>query len=963
MKKKSKLSIKSKKEINNNNNLYLSQYLFLNINKNNNKNINNNKKLLTPNSFIDYWIYKYLPSHINEFSNTIKSYENNPNPLKKYNELLNFYLNDLKNKGYSTLNFDIIFESFFPKPTENISDKKIDMSLYMTEMISSDFSQNTMQKKMDLLSINSYFSSKNQIKFKLIKNINNDNYKINIEEVKDDIYITFLNFDIDNNNYYEVMKYNWGKKELFNDLLNKIKISKDTILNKNFSSNPIRTVNYNFTNSYLIEKLNDIKKIFENINLFQYVIKDMMINEENNKDLYNLLKIISSYNIEKLISPKSEYINNSEVFQEFKELFKLDILFLLHNYIKNYINQFIDFDNNIYIKIKKINEIYNFYSYDYEENKELYFDKFDKKINITYFLGKKNYKSIFKSYTILNDVLKLFLIIYEIQMIYSISEEDNILSLLLHQYDYSIIKNNNNKYFIRSDIENYYLNKFYILNQIFTNKSFDSSYKIKYYIPFLLNNSLFLNIKYELNLPYDLIFNNKSLIIHENLYSNYTSNNNFLENVSLNKNYILYNNKNKNFEELYSKLDLNKREVLEENFSKNDFNIKDINFNLLKGGSKNSVLQTSMQQTSKGSKAIIERSGDKIKFINYKSYYNIYEEKELNPIKDFKPSKYAYCSLYYGNNQYFLDTMLFGYSLYLSGTKNDRILICTNDVIYEQRKQLSRFYNRIFVVKPLDIDPLYFKSDNRWYGVFNKLYAFYLEEYQKIFMIDTDMIIQKSEKKNKYDSYNELDLLFDELNTPCGMCYDKEYINKTNEKIPEKLIDRELINNKTIVSAGIFLIKPSKDIFYDILYKTNPELNKNIKSRIRGSIFPEEAFLANYFKKDIYCLSVKYSFTPFWLDPKNDKLGVRNILEKIDEKDVVVVHFIGYKNWTYLMQPFWFEFEYIDESSKIEKYKKLWCLLFFDLQKLCEKNTHGIESFKISSLINYCKWNKIKFLN
>jgi hypothetical protein len=54
----------------------------------------------------------------NAVGEAIKSYENNPNPLKKYNELLNFYLNDLKNKGYSTLNFDIIFESFFPKPNK-----------------------------------------------------------------------------------------------------------------------------------------------------------------------------------------------------------------------------------------------------------------------------------------------------------------------------------------------------------------------------------------------------------------------------------------------------------------------------------------------------------------------------------------------------------------------------------------------------------------------------------------------------------------------------------------------------------------------------------------------------------------------------------------------------------------------------------------------------------------------------
>ncbi len=401
-------------------------------------------------------------------------------------------------------------------------------------------------------------------------------------------------------------------------------------------------------------------------------------------------------------------------------------------------------------------------------------------------LGKKNYRTPFINNSFILKIINGFLDIYKLQLSYSISNQDLLLSLLFHQYDYSVLIDDKNEYFIRRDIENYYLNKYYLLSNFdLNNMDLINFGKIKYDVPFLLNNKIFLDVKYELKIPYDIIFNSESIIINEDTNSEFKSSQNYLENISLNKNFMIMNyNKLNKFQNYFDKLNILETNNLFKIFENTeDTTHVDKFIKSFKGGKKVSKIKS-------------------IKFnnsflLNFETYYNIYEEKFLNPISDFKPTKYAYCSLYYGNNQYFLDTMLSGYSLYLSGTKFDRILFCTTDILYEQIKQLSRFYNRIFIVKPLDIDPLYFKSENRWYGVFNKLYAFYLDEYEKIFMYDTDMIIQKSEEKNKYDSFNRLDLLFDILKTPCGLCYDKDYILKTNEKIPEKLIDNYLSQFKS----------------------------------------------------------------------------------------------------------------------------------------------------------------------
>ncbi len=909
---------------------YLSEMEYL---KSKNKNNTTLKKKLDGNIFINYWINKYLTNSINKFYETIKYYKESNDPNKNYLEKLNFYKEDLKKDNYNLTYFDIIFEAFFPKPFDIDNNKMMILEKMKELNMNINIQTNKNLEKNDMNKINIF--DINKIFFEIDEN--NNNIYIVIKKKKDEVSHTHHS-----GIFEELIKYKWGEKQLFLKLLKKMSINED-IIKKNIDNNffdkkPIKDINYNLTYDYFNNSLKELKNIYQIIK--KHIDNYYFEKNESLEKIDNILKKI--YELKEYDTNNFDYVNNKTILKEYKELCDINTLFSVLRYIKNYIYQFLSFDSNIYIKIQKLYEIYyNEYllSYD-EESKQLYQIKLEKKKNIYYNLGKNNFKTQIVINKININILKIFNIIYDLQQKISISENDLFLSLIFHQYDYSIIYNEENKYFIRRDIDNYYLTKNRILENIENIKK--EKREINFNIPFLLNNLIFLDIDYQLILPFDLIYNDKSFIIDERLNSEYKNNENYLLDVSLNKNFKIMN---------YDNEKKMKKKFSEKNIINTDLFIKNISNTELKF--KNNKIDN-----------FSSNSNHKEKLLNLESYYNIYEEKYLNPIQDFKPSKYAYCSLYYGNNQYFLDAMLFGYSLYLSGTKFDRILICTPDVIVEQRKQLSRFYNRIFIIKSLDIDPLYFKSENRWYGVFNKLYAFYLDEYEKIFLMDTDMIIQKSNKINQYDSYNNLDLMFEKLNTPCGMCYDKEYILKTNERIPERLVNNYLLDNKSIVSAGVYLIKPSKDVFMDIIQRTNPNLNKEIKSRIRGSYFPEEAFLAEYFKKDgIYTLGAQYSFTPIWLDVSMDKLGVKRLLESIKEEDIVVVHYVGYKNWTYLISPYCFLFEKNELNKKIEKYKKLWCLLFMNLENYCKKNTIDTEYKNILSLINYCKYDKISFKN
>jgi lipopolysaccharide biosynthesis glycosyltransferase len=224
------------------------------------------------------------------------------------------------------------------------------------------------------------------------------------------------------------------------------------------------------------------------------------------------------------------------------------------------------------------------------------------------------------------------------------------------------------------------------------------------------------------------------------------------------------------------------------------------------------------------------------------------------------------------------------------------------------------------------------------------------------------MLIQKSENHInfvKYPSYCPLDELFEKVNTPAGMCYHENYITTTNEKIPEKIFEDYSKKHISTISAGMLLIEPSKDIFYDMIYKLHPNTQTDfVKVPCR---FPEEGFLSQYFKGEWNSLSAIYNFAPIWLNSEDLGFKQKEKLLNIKEEDMIVIHYGGYKPWIYIKSPQFFIFDKVIQTPFYIKVNMYWYLQFTELEKLCSLPSEGIIAESVPCLRYYCNWDDIKF--
>lgn len=686
----------------------------------------------------------------------------------------------------------------------------------------------------------------------------------------------------------------------------------------------------NTTFQSLIKKL----PIPFDIQLLQNNLQPLSIYPSVSSELIKILDYI-------LNSPFSQ---NISLFQQFHLILKklkknlsiqhdihLSLIQNLHQYIIDYINQFIQMDINYIKQIRLLYQSFSFYGRIREYSSSFHYEEND----FPKLLGKKYVNSHDKNLIhFVTNILKCTEIFYRLYLFSQLTHQDYLYSILWNQMNPFIFQNEKidiNTFFIEN-IEEYFEFK----EKWFS--YFESSHKeMIYEEPFLMKTGLFLNVPYILQYPTDPIVHTQLTYLPQLQNSNKHILSSFLQKLSLSKKYQEYNQEYQNLYEYYLQNE------------KSSFSWKKVNHQNLYG---------SKEPSTKNPNNFIEKEKE------FKQYFQIYEDISLNVLnRKVEPTKYAYCTLLYGNNQYFLDAITFGYSLYMSGTSYDRVLLCTKDVPTESKKQLSRFYNRIFIINELEVDDRLFLTKNRWYGVFNKIYAFYLDEYEKILLTDTDMLIQKSENPvnfTKYPSYCPLDELFEKVNTPAGMCYHENYITTTNEKIPEKIFEKYSKEHVSTISAGMLLIKPSKNTFYDMIYKLHPNTQTDfIKVPCK---FPEEGFLSQYFKGEWKSLSVIYNYAPIWLNSES-ALGFkqREKLYKIQEDEIKVIHYGGYKPWIYLKSPQFFILEKVIQTNFYIKVNMYWYLQFIELEKLCNLPSDGIIAESVPSLRYYCNWDDIKF--
>lgn len=279
-------------------------------------------------------------------------------------------------------------------------------------------------------------------------------------------------------------------------------------------------------------------------------------------------------------------------------------------------------------------------------------------------------------------------------------------------------------------------------------------------------------------------------------------------------------------------------------------------------------------------------------------------------------SKYAVCLVHFGNNKKYLEYEIYTILMLKNNTKNDIIYLYS---INDTPKDFINIINE-FNVNTIGYDDKEIVNNiNKFKSVYthfnalrtcNYLFAFKLTKYEKVCIIESDMVIMKN-----------IDSIFD-LDCPAILYYHNENVNKNNllkiDYNKDQFLD--LTINKSYVNGGVLLFKPS--IYYYNKLKNNIKIiiNKNCK-------YPNES-LFMYTMKNIYNLPIKYNLSHYYIHQ------FKSIL-----KEIIIFH---YNNTIYKALNI-IKNNYI-EKNKRKKYNKPIFLYF-------KKNYYDIYNDKIYNMI------------
>lgn len=238
-------------------------------------------------------------------------------------------------------------------------------------------------------------------------------------------------------------------------------------------------------------------------------------------------------------------------------------------------------------------------------------------------------------------------------------------------------------------------------------------------------------------------------------------------------------------------------------------------------------------------------------------------------------SKYAYVTVLYGNNIYLTGALVMGYTLMKTLTQYDRVILVTPDVSEQYRDYLRRMYTHVLSIEYVSASSnIFSERDTRFIDVFTKLECLSLVQYDKIILLDLDMIIAKN-----------IDHLF-KLNAPAACL--KKYHVRYGQIIPQNMIctsDQHLVGS---INAGLMLLKPDLKEWEMI----KQDIQKN--EQIHKYKYPEQDYLSLRYCKNWTSITFNYNFQ-FGLTHR-----VKKYHYKID--DVYVIHYSSsYKPWNDLI--------------------------------------------------------------
>jgi alpha-N-acetylglucosamine transferase len=174
----------------------------------------------------------------------------------------------------------------------------------------------------------------------------------------------------------------------------------------------------------------------------------------------------------------------------------------------------------------------------------------------------------------------------------------------------------------------------------------------------------------------------------------------------------------------------------------------------------------------------------------------------------------AFVTLVMKNGHYVNGALVMAYSLKLTKTKYPVICMTTTDIYYQYKNLLEKAFDQVMLIPYINYKTLnlYTKKQNEiykdWKDIsFTKWNCLNLSQYNKICLLDADIVIQKN-----------IDHLFN-LQAPAG-CFGNNWDSKVNyydeinygEIINNKILQKGL-NDGYIVNGHCIVLEPSSKIY------------------------------------------------------------------------------------------------------------------------------------------------------
>ena len=267
----------------------------------------------------------------------------------------------------------------------------------------------------------------------------------------------------------------------------------------------------------------------------------------------------------------------------------------------------------------------------------------------------------------------------------------------------------------------------------------------------------------------------------------------------------------------------------------------------------------------------------------------------------------AFVTVLFGNNIYLAGAMVMGYSLMRTKTTFDRVILVTPDVSPEYIGYLRHVYTHIININYVDVNPtIFLKPDTRFRDVFTKLTCLELISYDKIILLDLDMIICRN-----------IDHLFN-LDPPAASI--KHHNLAFGQKINPHMICQgaKLVGS---INAGLMLLKPDLTEWTEIKsdIKNNTQLQKYK--------YPEQDYLSLRYCNKWTSITFNYNFQ-FGLTHRVKQSGCKI-------SDIYVIHYSSsYKPWNDLILDRTVDPDETKFKKQHRKYYQIWKSAYAHLKKL-----------------------------